>query len=172
MSTKIVFRITLIMVVLNYCLDHLVWQFSSVDSSTSLLSSKYGAFIGNVNSRIFILGGYHEPTDLIEYDIETASYTKHNNSIYFGYQMAQSSIQNDDILYMLPFGKYNISVFNLTSLTMVGTIDGKGHIDRPEDRCLVHYKDHLMVIGGYTEVWVTCHGVVRLIMVVHCNKVV
>eukprot|EP01084_Bolivina_argentea_P142805 250842_1 len=111
------------------------------------------AFIGKLNSTIFILGGRYEGTDLIEYDIDDKSYIKRNNSFSFGYGFAQSSVQVDDLLYMMPDGEMSINVFSLTNSIIIQTIQYpiQGYPTDLRLRCLAHYKGYLLVVGGVSS---------------------
>eukprot|EP01084_Bolivina_argentea_P252532 423894_1 len=110
---------------------------------------QYRTFIAKQNDSIFIVGGKPTGTLLIEYDTESHSFTAHPNKYDFNDQYAQSSIQIENDLFMLPYNNINIYKLNLNTLNAEIITIFPGEAAR--DRCMIYFNSYLIVIGGYNN---------------------
>eukprot|EP01083_Nonionella_stella_P088059 245196_1 len=130
----------------------LVWH--EGHGSSWWLAHKWDAFIGKTGSLIWILGGSYNQFDLIEFDTNgSGSYINHSNSFNFHGQTGPSSVQNDDLLYMMV--SPDINVFDLTSSIITDTITGYVQFAKALygmyaslGQCLAYYEGVIMILGG------------------------
>eukprot|EP01084_Bolivina_argentea_P271116 461191_1 len=140
----------ILMVLLNAIIaSHTPIEWNISTTSTSLLSSTYGAFIGHYNSSIFILGGHSTSADVIEYNTNTQSFINHINSFSFGKQSAQSSFQVGNMFYMLPYGSRTFTMMDMETMTASSSSFTSFPGNSNRDRCVSYNEHYLFVVGGY-----------------------
>eukprot|EP01083_Nonionella_stella_P234101 824244_1 len=133
----------------------LVWAESNV--SQSLLNEVFdgsirGAFVGFYKESIYMVGDHdgNKGTSLIEFNVMTQSYTKHNNTFKFYHCQAQAYAQIDDTLYMTPwwdsYHPLTLSTFNFNTFAFNDSLPFPG--ETTWGRCLTSFKHFILIIGG------------------------
>eukprot|EP01084_Bolivina_argentea_P125716 222698_1 len=91
------------------------------------LQNKQMAFIGYYNNTMQILGGAGSEQDIVEFPLDVEWNTSTTTSITFGRQYAQSSIQIDEQLWMLPEYKQYFNVYDLVQNNIIKTVSFPGY---------------------------------------------
>eukprot|EP01084_Bolivina_argentea_P046115 84899_1 len=127
-------------------------------SSTSLPRNDYEMACGYYNQSIYLLGGYENGKQLIEYNILSAQMIDHgitalaiqpNESISRFSQMSQFYTQKGDTLYMLNEDENKLFSFELKTKLMDSywnNIDVPGSVIH--SACLTLADTHLFIVGG------------------------
>eukprot|EP01083_Nonionella_stella_P202628 740111_1 len=123
--------------------------------------NRTNAFVAYHNNTMYLLGGVdwyghnsqNGPYDIIEFPLDTRAITSYNISFDFGQQYAQSSIQMDSKLWMLPKGSVvsannpMLNVFDLNTQTISEEVPFPGNSEH--ERCVTNYNQYVFVLGGY-----------------------
>eukprot|EP01084_Bolivina_argentea_P046225 85129_1 len=122
----------------------MVWRASN-GKIAELQSNR--AFIGFHNNTIYILGGYNTENVLIKFPLQLTWIQSNTTSNTFGRQHAQSSVQINQQIWMLPYNQMTLNVFDMNKEKIVETISFNGAALR--DRCITNYNQYILVVGGY-----------------------
>eukprot|EP01084_Bolivina_argentea_P058140 106167_1 len=129
--------------ILNCYASPMIWKLSN--QTLSELQSTEKAFIAYHNNTVYVLGGYGSQTDKITFPLDV-EWIHHETTIDFVYQKAQSSIQINNNLWMLPFASQTINIFDLQRNVIAETVSFPGVAI--EARCVTKYDQFLLVLGG------------------------
>eukprot|EP01084_Bolivina_argentea_P046224 85128_1 len=138
----------IIFCLINYCSS----SFVSSNAKITELQSTNRAFVGFHNNTIYILGGVNSETNIITFPLDV-TWIQANTSNTFGYQLAQSSVQINQQIWMLPFGQKTLNVFDMNAEKIVQTISFNGAAIK--SRCITNYLQFILVIGGADNTYFT-----------------
>eukprot|EP01083_Nonionella_stella_P196589 723212_1 len=122
----------------------MTWSLSNLPMPA--LQNRQQAFIGYYNKTVQILGGDGSGKSSLEFTLDVEWNVSMATSIAFGFQWSQSSIQIDEQLWMLPYGKQYLNVYDLTHKTIIKTVSFPGNATY--GRCVTSYNEYIFIIGG------------------------
>eukprot|EP01084_Bolivina_argentea_P171685 297446_1 len=122
------------------------WEISKINITA--LKPTFGAFVTYHNNNIQIIGGQGTENSIIMFPLNVEWVNQSQSTITFGYQLGQSSIQIENILWMLPDYQSNLILYNLDTQSIKDTVsfpnDGFG-------RCVTNYYEYILVLGGHAK---------------------
>eukprot|EP01084_Bolivina_argentea_P046226 85130_1 len=123
----------------------MIWREST--GKIDELRSTNKAFIGLHNNTIYVLGGVGSGNVLITFPLELTWIQSNTTSNNFGYQWAQSSVQINQQIWMLPHGQMKLNVFDMNQEKIIEHVAFNG--TATQSRCITNYHQYVLVVGGW-----------------------